>query len=357
MKPFCEEMLSLERILKLVHRPNKNNLLNVLRNKRPDRTPLYDLFLNDGLYERVTADLYYAPDTPYLRQKRIIDAYYRLGYDNVNLYGASVRFPVNRAKRAGARSVSMNEQSIITDWGTFEQYQWPDVGNADYERIDVIGRYLPDGMGYVVYGPGGIQEVLIELVGYERLCYMLIDEPELVQAVVDRIGECIYRYYEICASEAYVDALVYNDDWGFNTQTLLPPYHLRNLIFPWVRRIVDVIHMNGKPAILHSCGNLSQVMDDIIDELHFDAKHSFQDNICPVEKFYRIYGDHVAVLGGIDVDFIIRAKPCEVYRRACELLALTGTRGRYALGTGNSVPEYVPDAQYLAMIAASLYNR
>jgi len=39
------------------------------------------------------------------------------------------------------------------------------------------------------------------------------------------------------------------------------------------------------------------------------------------------------------------------------LLAQTAERGGYALGTGNSVPDYVPDENYFAMTRAALEMR
>lgn len=356
MKAFSQDMLSLENVCALHLQPDKRNLLSVLKGECPKRPTLFELFLNDRIYWDVTQDLQYDPGDPYARQKRIVDACCRLGYDCVSLYGARVRFSVRKVDKHGASSVSQN---VITigDRDDFEAYQWPDVDAADFVRMDAIGKHLPDGMGYIVYGPGGVEETLVELVGYENLCYMLADEPELVEEIVEAIGTRLVRYYEICAANPYVDALIYNDDWGFNTQTLLPPRTLRALVFPWVNRIVDVIKANGKPVILHSCGNILKVMEDIITDMRFDAKHSYQDSILPVEEFYERYHDRIAVLGGMDVDFIIRSKPEQVYARACAMLERVKDRGGYALGSGNSIPEYVPTEQYLAMAAAATFNR
>ena len=61
--------------------------------------------------------------------------------------------------------------------------------------------------------------------------------------------------------------------------------------------------------------------------------------------------------GGIDVDFVCRASPEEVYQRAKAMLVRSATRGGYALGTGNSVPDYVPDENYFAMIRAAFESR
>jgi uroporphyrinogen decarboxylase len=55
----------------------------------------------------------------------------------------------------------------------------------------------------------------------------------------------------------------------------------------------------------------------------------------------------------MDVDFVCRSSPDAVYERSKAMLKLTATRGGYALGTGNSVPEYVPQENYFAMLAAA----
>ncbi len=55
----------------------------------------------------------------------------------------------------------------------------------------------------------------------------------------------------------------------------------------------------------------------------------------------------------MDVDYVISHSENEVYNRAMAMLERSSERGGYALGTGNSVPDYIPDRQYLAMIKAA----
>jgi uroporphyrinogen decarboxylase len=151
-----------------------------------------------------------------------------------------------------------------------------------------------------------------------------------------------------------VGVCVVNDDWGFKTQLMFPPEMMELYVFPYIRKIVEVIHANGKPAILHSCGNLKEIMDVVIDELKLDGKHSFEDGIIPVEKAYGFWHDRIAIMGGIDMDFLARLSPEEVYLRASRLLELTFDSGGFALGSGNSIPDYVPVENYLAMIRAAV---
>jgi uroporphyrinogen decarboxylase len=171
-----------------------------------------------------------------------------------------------------------------------------------------------------------------------------------VKDIFDAVGQRLVRYYEICAAYESVGALIVNDDWGFKTSTMLSPADMRRYVFGWTKKIVEAIHKTGKPAILHSCGNLERVMDDIIDDMKFDAKHSFEDVIIPIEQAYEKWGGRIAILGGIDMDFMCRSTPEQIRQRCQAMLMKTATKGGYALGTGNSVPEYVPFDNYIAMI-------
>lgn len=117
------------------------------------------------------------------------------------------------------------------------------------------------------------------------------------------------------------------------------------------------MHGAGKPVILHSCGNFGALYDAIIDDPGYDAKHSFEDVIEPVEAAYERLHARIAVLGGIDVDYVRRRTPQEIYGRSRAMLERTGLRGAYALGTGNSVPDYVPAEHYFAMTAVAPEDR
>ena len=93
-------------------------------------------------------------------------------------------------------------------------------------------------------------------------------------------------------------------------------------------------------------------MEDIIEDIKYDGKHSYEDVILTVEEAYEKWGGRIAILGGIDLDFVCRSTPEQIKARAKAMLERTKERGGYALGTGNSVPEYVPWENYFAMISA-----
>ena len=116
---------------------------------------------------------------------------------------------------------------------------------------------------------------------------------------------------------------------------------------------VETAHKHGKPILLHSCGYYNEVIDDIINDLHYDARHSYEDNITPVEKAYEDLSGKIAVLGGIDINFLATKTPEEVYVRCRSMLERTWERGGYALGSGNSIADFIPTENLLAMLFAA----
>ena len=184
----------------------------------------------------------------------------------------------------------------------------PIFETADTAVFDALAAVLPDGMKLIAYGPGGVLENVTEIVGFEKLCLLLADEPDLVECIFEAVGETLVRYYEIAAAHPAVGACIDNDDWGFKTQTMLSPRQMRQYVFPWHKRIVEVCHRAGKPVILHSCGHFERILDDMA-AIGIDARHSYEDTILPVEEAYERYRDRFAIIGGIDVDFVCRASP------------------------------------------------
>lgn len=327
--------------------PDFPNLLRILRREATQKPALFELFMNWPVY-RLFSGRSAGSEDPLEILKWQVEAYAAGGYDYVGYHACSMQFPTG--KRHQGDTISLNEGACITDWESFRSYPWPDPDQFDYSRFDRIAPYLPKGMKLMAFGPNGVLENVIGLVGYDRLCYLLYEDPDLAQAVFDAVGSRMVRYYENAVSFPTVGMLMSNDDWGFNTPNLSFPFHDAPIPVPWHKKIVEVAHNAGMPALLHSCGNLEAVMEDVIEDMGYDGKHSYEDNILPVEEAYRRWGDRIAILGGVDLDFLVR-QPVESIRTRCEnLLDMTREKGGYLLGSGNSIPEYVPMDHYLAMV-------
>ena len=200
----------------------------------------------------------------------------------------------------------------------------------------------------------GIFEASQDLVGFEPLCVMQCLDPELFRDLFVRIGDLWVELWKWVIAE-YDDLYVFyrmGDDLGYMTSTMFEPDIIRKHILPQYRRVIDVVHQSGKKFLLHSCGNIFPVMDDIIS-LGIDAKHSNEDQIAPFSEWIEKYSHRIGLFGGFDLNLLILNDPDSVYNTVLEQGTLFRSMAKgYGLGSGNSIPGYVPVEGFLAMTEA-----
>lgn len=335
--------------------------LALRRSGIPDRVPFYELFAN------IEKDVLKALGDPVLpffklmggsRQDAVLVPHityqYTLGYDYINVREDMTGFLFERNKRPetetvqGSREYMSHDTSTITNREDFEKYTWLDMAAIDYSYFERAARIIPEGMRVIGDSPG-IFENVFWLLGYEGLSCMMYEDPELLQAMFDEVGERVCTYFDNVAAQDIVGAVRYGDDMGFKTQTLLPPDTYRKYLFPWHRKVVEIAHRHNKPIILHSCGNLEKIMDDIIDT-GWDAKHSFEDEIEPIWEAKKKYRSRIALLGGFDMNKLSLMSEEEIRAHTRFLIETCAPGGGWALGSGNSIPNYVPVKNLLAML-------
>jgi uroporphyrinogen decarboxylase len=330
-----DEILTLEQAVPKPE-PDFEDLRRVLtRDGVPARVPFYELFADNEFMEKLFG-------RPVRTRADTIEFYYKAGYDYVPMW------PTYRMKVGGFTTAK--DDHPIRDRAGFESFAWPAEGSVDFREFETCLPLLPSGMK-AIGQTGGLFELLHQLVGYERLCLLFYDDPDLVRDVLARLMVLYREMYRGMAAIPEIGAIVLSDDLGFKTQPLVSGAILREFIFPLYRELAGIIHAGGKACILHSCGQVFGFVDEFA-AMGIDAKHSYEDAILPVEEAYRLYADRISILGGLDLDRMVRDTPEKVAARAERLTIDLGRRGAYALGTGNSVADYVPVRNYLAMIAA-----
>lgn len=331
--------------------PDFTNFIKMLERK-PSRPVLFE-FIIGAEKEKALTGLDYQVATEFDRVITTIKAFDSAGYDHAPIIVRGMEFPRKEANHEEKATKSLNEGALIVDWDSYHSYQWPKVENCDFSIIKKASQYLNPKVKFIPFSHDGILENTIGIVGYDNLCLMLYDEPELVEQIFNQVGSRIEQYFKNLLDFDEVGAIICNDDWGFNTQTMLSPNDLRKYVFPWYQRIVAYAHEKNKYAILHSCGYYGDIINDIINVMKFDGRHSYEDKIIPVEKAYDNLKEKIAVIGGIDVDFLARATKEEVYQRCYQMLKKVEKDGGYALGSGNSIPDYIPNENYFAMLQAA----
>jgi uroporphyrinogen decarboxylase len=281
--------------------------------------------------------------------------YAGLGYDFMRLWSFWQGLPDLRSRvgedtaalSRGQRQWVDESAGVIASWDDFERFPWETM-TFDYGQYDLAEKHLPEGMKLMA-GTTLFEMVLKYLLGYEGLFLLLHDDPPLVKAVFDAWGQKALEVYRNVIGRESVGGIFHADDLAYKTATMVSPGVLREMVFPWLRQYAQVAHEHGKLFCLHSCGNLREVLPDLMDDVQIDALHSFQDVIFPVAEFKRAYGDRVAALGGVDMDKLARLDeaPLRAYVRGVLDSCMPG---RFALGSGNTVANYVPVRNYMAMV-------
>jgi len=294
--------------------------------------------------------------------KQQINWWYKMGYDYIRVaIPDGLEFPGKKRVTEdtaffsrGKRDWVEEKEGAITSWDDFERYPWPDADKIDYSLYEFAARNLPEGMKMMVCPSSGVLEISSEvLLGFEGMSYLLYDNPDLVEAVFNRVGEIIYKFYENIANLEGMEGFFQGDDMGFNTSTIVSPKILRKLVLPWHKRFASLAHQHNKMYWLHCCGDVSAIMEDLIEDVRIDAFHSFQDVIIPVVEFKKRYGHRVATLGGVDMDKLCRLNE-ENLREYVRGILDECMPYRYALGSGNSIANYVPVENYLIMLDEGL---
>jgi uroporphyrinogen decarboxylase len=360
------------------HEPNFENLRRtILRQGPPGPVPFFELFADPGMVEVVLGEKFPVNLHRYIEEPTLalsgeelpalthsLDMYVRfcceMGYDYTFMVTG---FSLKRSFKVigdtagaqnwpdGSRYWQDESTGPIQNWVDFEAYPWPKIEELNHLALEYVSSVLPDGMKLAAFMFGGVFEMSSWMMGLQPFSYALFDQPDLVEAICTRVGELTAASAAQAAAIENVEMVYFSDDLGYYSSTLISPAALRKYIFPHYKKVSQAVRSAGKLLVYHSCGNMYNVMDEIIDEIGIDAKHSFEDKILPVEEAYRRWGDRIAILGGVDMDLLGRGTEEQVRNRVREILATCGVKGTgYCLGTGNTAANYIPRENYLAML-------
>ncbi len=335
--------------------PDYNNILSAANNIQPARIPLYEHIISDKVMGKILGiefsgllDGFFDDKKEYFRH--YTDFFYKMGYDTVSFEQCITKI------LPGGGALYNHAVPEIENREDFNKYPWDEIEEIFFDAFEddykALSQMMPDGMK-AIGGPGnGLFEIAQDLCGYEGLCYLSIDDPELYAEVFVKVAEVMKRIWKRFLSR-FSDLYCvcrFDDDLGFNTQTLLPQIDIQVHLIPRYKEIAGVIHSFDKPFLMHSCGCIFSIMDDLIDFVGINAKHSNEDCIAPFSIWLEQYGNIIGNFGGIDTDFLCKNNLKEIEEYGTNVYKYSQGYGGIAIGSGNSIPEYVSVKGYIKMI-------
>jgi uroporphyrinogen decarboxylase len=114
-----------------------------------------------------------------------------------------------------------------------------------------------------------------------------------------------------------------------------------------------MVRESGRFNMYHSDGKLDTVLEDIIG-CGFDAMHPIEPKAMDIVEVKRKVAGRITLIGNIDLGYTLtRGTPAEVDAEVKERIRTVGPGGGYCVGSSNSIPSYVPLANYNAMREAA----
>ena len=248
------------------------------------------------------------------------------------------------------QTVSTFGTARIHDEQSFDAYPWIGPQDVHYGDVDLIRDHLPAGTKLVV-NCGPIFQFFFRAMGVEALSIAMAENPDLLGAIAEKAGRLNVKLVESLVERAWVGGIWYGDDMAYTRGLLVSPTFLRTYVFPYIREMGRLCLEHDKLFIFHSDGNLAEVLPDLID-CGVQGVHPNEPTSVDMAEMKERWGDRLSLLGGVDVDLLARGTPDDIIAATRTLIERIGPGGGVAIGSGNSIPKFVPLVNYEAMLAA-----
>jgi len=235
----------------------------------------------------------------------------------------------------------------------------PDLSGYEFPDPYAPGRF--DGLKkrmeahsdlFLLAWAGDLFERAHFLRGLTDLLADLYLNPQFVHDLLDNILEFLLGNVSQLAALG-VDGIFLSDDYGHQHSLLMSPHHWREFIKPRLRELFARIKSEGLFTFLHSCGNVSEIIPDLI-EVGLDVLHPIQPEAMDIASLKAEYGDQLAFYGGISTQRTLpRGTPREVEEEVRRTVRLMAKGEGYILAPGITLQHDVPLKNILAFIKAA----
>lgn len=231
-----------------------------------------------------------------------------------------------------------------------EDYKFPEINEAFARQV--VQELLDENKGrFSMFSiTMGYFERLWSLFSMEEALMNMIADEELTLEVLEKIEEHHHKLLDIVLEYENLDAIYFADDWGQQNGLIMGPTHWRKIIKPGMKRIFEHIKSKGKYIVFHSCGDLREIMGDLI-EMGVDVYNTVQPEIYNLDELKREYGKDLTFYGGISTQqFLPFATPEQVKVKTREAIEKLAKDGGYILSPTHAVTPDIPVENIEAMI-------
>ena len=241
-----------------------------------------------------------------------------------------------------------NVEGCVLPEPTLKGYTFPDPVDPRFfagipERIAKFGdRWRVFQIGFSLW------ERAWTLRGWQNLMMDFYDHPDFVSDLLNTIAD--YNVAQVKEALKYeIDALYFGDDWGMQRGLQMGPAMWHKFIRPVLKRTYGVVRQAGKFVMIHSCGDVDELFDDLI-EIGVNCFNPFQPEVMDVTALLGRYRGRLAFHGGLSTQRTLPYGSIDDVRRETARLLELGRDGGYIFAPAHDVEGDVPLENMLAFI-------
>lgn len=323
-------------------------VMAALRFEEPDRVPVGEFMIHKNVYQALMPQAACQDDFVDAAGLDVVSAraLYRevSGDDNYFLDEWGITYKRNNEQ------VPHNVKGPIEDIDDLYKLKVPDP-DADW-RVDNLRKLVDTYKGEraIAFNLRAMFTWSHMLTSFEDLMVYMITEPEFVGELWDLILEKQTRL-AVNAVNAGADVIVETDDYAFNRGPFLSPQIFDSMIKPRMKKFCDAVHAAGGYVIKHSDGNMTQLMDSLIEAGYdgFQGIDPLADMDIGVIK--EKYGKKLSLWGNIDCGNLLTFGTTEQVKDAVkECIRKAAPGGGFVFMSCNSIPYSVNPKNYEAML-------
>jgi uroporphyrinogen decarboxylase len=241
-----------------------------------------------------------------------------------------------------------NVRGCVLSEPSLEGYEFPDPLDRRFFD-DIPEKVERDGDLFRVFSIGfSLYERAWTLRGMENLLSDMVLHPEFVHELLDRIAD--YNIAQVREALTYdIDGVYFGDDWGQQRGLIMGPAAWHSFFRPALERMYGEVRSAGKFVLTHSCGDVDELFDDLID-MGLNCFNPFQPEVMDVFSLLTRYRGRLAFHGGLSTQRTLPYGSVEDVRRETLRLLEAGEEGGYIFAPAHDVEGDVPLENMLAFI-------
>jgi len=299
-----------------------------------------------NIYKKIGIDLAIVPFTGYIlfpikcERTYFIDEYGRV-------------FDL-RKNPADGMDIAYYRDGIFKNFEEFESFQDLEVDTPRREKyFKAMKKTEKDSQGRISIIPAvwGVFEPSWQVFGFSTFSKILINSKK-IKKVFDKFGKFLVNSVKTFIDWGETGAILIMDDYGYKTGLLMSPKNYKAYVLPWLEEACKVAHKGGLKVILHSCGDILQLLEDIV-KVGVDAIHPIEPTTANskynIYELYEKFSERISFIGNVSPQDLADKDQNFIKSYTKNLVKKLAPGGGFILSSGHSINPSVKLENFLAM--------